>query len=111
MVAKAKFSRRLLILYLANPCDIFLRRKEYRTFRKRGSASTAVSILKHPEYDYYQPLKSCVPGKNIGQEIWAEASKESNLSKKTQRTHLERVWPSRLESELLFAGAVKLSYN
>lgn len=70
------------------PYDIFLRSKECRAFRRRGSTSTAVSISKDPEYVYYHPLKSCVPGKNIGQEIWAEASTKSNLSKK----HKELIW-------------------
>lgn len=46
-----------------DPYDIFLRRKEHRVFRKRGSKSTTISISKQPEYVYYHPLRSCIPGK------------------------------------------------
>lgn len=66
---KCRIRQKASDLVPGEPYDIFLRSKEYRAFRRRGSASTAVSISKDPEYVYYHPLKSCVPGKNIGQEI------------------------------------------
>ena len=43
------------------PYDVFIRRKEIRSFRKRGT--TKVTIGTKPEYVYYHPLKSCVPAK------------------------------------------------
>lgn len=68
-----------------DPYDIFLRRKEHRVFRKRGSKSTAISISKQPEYVYYHPLRSCVPGKA---KIWAELSTKLKFNEK----HKELLW-------------------
>ena len=68
-----------------DPYDVFLRRKEHRVFRKRGSKSTAISISKQPEYVYYHPLRSCVPGKG---KIWAELSTTLKFNEK----HIELVW-------------------
>ena len=62
-----------------DPYDIFLRRKEHRVFRKRGSKSTAISISKQPEYVYYHPLRSCVPEKG---KIWAELSTKLRFNEK-----------------------------
>lgn len=59
--------------------DVFLRRKEHRVFRKRGSKSTGISISKQPEYVYYHPLRSCVPGKG---KIWAELSTTLKFNEK-----------------------------
>ena len=66
---KYRIRKKASDLVPGEPYDIFLRSKECRALRRRGSTSTAVSISKDPEYVYYHPLKSCVPGKNIGQEI------------------------------------------
>ena len=71
-----------------DPYDIFLRRKEHRQYRKKGSKSTAISISKQPEYVYYHPLRACVPGKNIEGDIWTEASTKSKLNEK----HKELLW-------------------
>ena len=68
-----------------DPYDIFLRRKEHGVFRKRGSKSTALSISKQPEYVYYHPLRSCVPGKG---KIWAELSTKLRFNEK----HKELLW-------------------
>ena len=43
------------------PYDVFIRHKEIKSFRKRGT--TKVTIGTKPEYVYYHPLKSCVPAK------------------------------------------------
>lgn len=68
-----------------DPYDIFLRRKEHRVFRKRGSKSTTISISKQPEYVYYNPLRSCIPGKG---NIWAEVSTKLRFNEK----HKELLW-------------------
>ena len=67
-----------------DPYDIFLRRKEHRVFRKKGSKSTALSITKRPEYVYYHPVRSCLPGKVVAgvRGIWAEDATKSKLTKK-----------------------------
>lgn len=52
----------------AAPFDVFIRRKEFRSFRPRGSRGAGiVRISTKPEYVYYHPLKSCVPKGGLDQ--------------------------------------------
>lgn len=70
----------------AAPYDIFLRRKEYRVYRKKGS--TKMCTAKTKEFVYYHPLKACLPKEITRDELIISANTRSRL----QASHREVIW-------------------
>lgn len=68
------------------PYDIFLRRKEYRVYRKKGT--TKMCIAKTKEFLYYHPLKACLPKEITRDEVLISANARSRLA----ACHREVLW-------------------
>ena len=68
------------------PYDIFLRRREYRVYRKKGS--TKMCIAKTKEFVYYHPLKACLPKESSHGDLLMSENTTSRL----QASHREVFW-------------------
>ena len=68
------------------PYDIFLRRREYRVYRKKGS--TKMCIAKTKEFVYYHPLKACLPKESSHDDLLMSENTTSRL----QASHREVFW-------------------
>ena len=70
----------------AAPYDIFLRRKEYRVYRQKGSSK--MCIAKTKEFVYYHPLKACVPKEISRDDLLISAQTRSKLA----QSHHDLLW-------------------
>ena len=68
------------------PYDIFLRRKEYRVYRK--NCSTKMCIAKTKEFVNYRPLKACLPKEITRDELIISVNTRSRL----ETSHREVIW-------------------
>ena len=64
----------------------FLRRREYRVYRKKGS--TKMCIAKTKEFVHYHPLKTCLP-KEISHD---DLLVSENTTSRLQASHREVFW-------------------